>query len=116
MVENGERRGRGKGRGKMAATEDDSDISQNNPLSSSESGSEVGIPSVASSSRGRRRQLPARYRLDEDSDGNDGVLCEICSCNESEGLSSSTIFWIDCDKCCSWVHNICAFGNNTVSK
>ena len=65
---------------------------------SSDSEPEVGILPVTSS-RSRRRQLPARFRDDDDSDGNDGVLCTICGFNEPEGLSSCTIFWIDCDIC-----------------
>ena len=82
---------------------------------SSDSEPEVGILPVTSS-RSRRRQLPAQFRDDDDSDGNDGVLCTICGFNEPEGLSSCTIFWIDSDICGSWVHNICAFGHNTVTR
>ncbi len=71
---------------------------------------------IPSSSSGLRRQLRARFRDAEDSDGNDGVLCTICDLNEPEGLSASTIFWVDCDKCGAWVHNVCEFGNNSVTK
>ncbi len=50
------------------------------------------------------------YRLNFEmlriSDGNDGVLCTICDLNEPEGLSASTIFWVDCDKCGAWVINV----------
>ncbi len=68
--------------------------------SMSSSDTEMNI--IPSSSSGRRRQLPARFRDAEDSDGNDGVLCTICDLNEPEGLSASTIFWVDCDKCGAW--------------
>ena len=94
----GRGRGRGKGKGKEKATSRGygSEVSQNYPPStsatmSSDSEPEVGILPVTSS-RSRRRQLPARFRDDDDSDGNDGVLCTICGFNEPEGLSSYTIF------------------------
>ena len=45
----------------------------------------------------RRSQLPARFR--EGIDDADDVLCEVCHSTEPEGLASSTVFWIDCDKC-----------------
>ena len=64
----------------------------------------------------RRRQLPARYRSDDDKDENDGVLCSICNLNVPDNLASETIFWIDCDVCGVWVHNVCAFGSNTVTR
>ena len=57
-----------------------------------------------------RRQLPARYRTDDEKDENDGVLCSICNLNEPDNLASETVFWIDCDVCGVWVHNVCAFG------
>ena len=51
----------------------------------------------------RRSQLPAGFR--EDIDDADGVLCEVCRSTGPEGLSSGTVFWINCDKCGVWVHN-----------
>ena len=84
-------------------------------MSSDSSEAELEVHPTTSSG-GRRRQLPARFREDGDSDGNDGVVCDIFNYNEPEGLSSSTIFWIDCNKCGSWVHNVCAFGSNTVTR
>ena len=60
-----------------------------------------------------QRQLPQRYRPDSE---NDGVLFSICELNEPEGMSSDMIFWVDCDVCGVWVHNVCGFGSNTASR
>ena len=50
--------------------------------------------------------LPARFR--EDSDGDDGVVCDICHMTEPVNMASETVFWVDCDTCGVWVHNYCA--------
>ena len=108
----GKGRGRGRGRGKRKekATSSKQDAEVSVPCLThyegmSSSDAEIGI--LPSSSGGRRRQLPARFRNADDSDGNDGVLCNICTFNEPEGLSSGTVFWVDCDKCGSWVYTQC---------
>ena len=62
-----------------------------------------------------RRQMPARF-CDSDSDQNDGVLCVLCNENSPIDLTDSTVFWVDCSKCGCWVHNVCAFGKNTVTR
>ena len=71
-------------------------------------------PGPSSSRPSRRRQIPSRYC--RDSKGNDGTLCSICQNNEPEGLASGVVLWVDCNDCGSWVHNVCAFGLNTVSR
>ena len=64
-----------------------------------------------------QRTMPSRYRQDSSSDDqNDGTLCILCNSNEPKGLSASVVFWIDCDRCGAWAHNVCAFGNNTASR
>ena len=63
----------------------------------------------------RRRQMPARF-CDSDSDQNDGVLCVLCNENSPVDLPDSTVFWVDCSKCGCWVHNVCAFGKNAVTR
>ena len=62
----------------------------------------------------RRSQLPTRFR--EDIDNADSVLCEVCHSTELEGLASSTVFWIYCDKYGVWVDNYCVFQKNNVSR
>lgn len=57
---------------------------------------------------------PAHFR--EDSDGDNGVLCEICHLTEQEGMADDTVFWVDCDVCGLWVHNYCAFTKNAVTR
>ena len=100
---------------RIQVPESDSEMSGVN-----EQGSDIhehGDDSGPSSSRfGRRRQIPSCYRRDSDSDGNDGTLCTICQNNEPERLAYSVVFWVDCSKCGSWVHNVCAFGSNAVSR
>ena len=66
----------------------------------------------------RRRTMPSRYRRDsdDDSDQNDGTICSLCQSNEPGTMAASIVFWIDCNKCGCWVHNFCAFGNNTSSR
>ena len=66
----------------------------------------------------RRRTTPSRYRRDsdDDSDQNDGTICSLCQSNEPGTMAASIVFWIDCNKCGCWVHNFCAFGNNTSSR
>ena len=58
----------------------------------------------------RQRQLSAQYRSDSENDQNYGISCSICEQNEPEGLASDMIFWVDCDVCGAWVHNVGAFG------
>ena len=68
-----------------------------------------------SSRPSRQRQTPLRFR--DNSDDNDGTLCALCNSNEPSSLASSTVFWIDCNDCGCWVHNVCAFGKkNTVTR
>ena len=66
----------------------------------------------------RRQRVPSRYRRHSgtDSDDNDGTLCCICKKNEPDGLAACVVFWVDCSKCGAWVHNQCAFNNNTASR
>ena len=66
----------------------------------------------------RRQHVPSRYRRHSgtDSDDNDGTLCCICKKNEPDGLAACVVFWVDCSKCGVWVHNQCAFNNNTASR
>ena len=72
--------------------------------------------SLDSSRPPRRRQMPSRFRVESDESDNDGTLCVLCNSNEPATLSSSTVFWVDCSKCGCWVHNVCAFGKNTVTR
>ncbi len=67
---------------------------------------------------GRRQRVPSRYRCHSgtDTDDNDGTLCCICEKNEPDDLAASVVFWVDCSKCGAWVHNQCAFNNNTASR
>ena len=63
--------------------------------------------------------MPACFlQNDSDSDQNDDILCAICQKNEPEGLAADMVFWVNCSECeCDcWVHNFCAFGNNTASQ
>ena len=61
----------------------------------------------------RQVTLPSRFRENE---YNDGSICTVCGCNEPEGLGAQIVFWIDCSVCGEWAHNVCAFGNNTVTR
>ena len=72
--------------------------------------------SLDSSRAPRRRQMPSRFRVESDESDNDGTLCVLCNSNEPAMLSSSTVFWVDCSKCGCWVHNVCVFGKNTVTR
>ena len=59
----------------------------------------------------RVHTLPARFRENTDSgsdESDDGILCALCNAREPEGFSGSTVFWVDCDKCGTWVHTYCA--------
>ena len=121
--------------GEMAANENDvvstnrgsSPVSDSgNSESESNDGSEANddseanelsrLPQPAVSRFGRHHQVPSRYQTgsSDDSD-NDGTLCCICNRNEPDGLTAALVFWVDCSECGSWVHNHCAFGNNTAS-
>ena len=64
----------------------------------------------------RQRQIPSRFRYNSESEENDETICVLCEHNGPEWLSGSIVFWIDCEKCGCWVHNICAFGNSTASR
>ena len=135
-------RGRGRGRGRGQGTDAENDIaphttpttppttppapvSPTTPTSrprpshaSSESSSE-GDPECGPSTSHPRRQrtLPLRYRQESsDSDQNDGTICMLCQHNEPEGLAAGIVFWIDCNKCGCWVHNVCAFGKATARR
>ena len=60
-----------------------------------------------------RRQIPSRYRPDSSgSEENDDTLCSISHNNEPEGLASGVVFWVDCNDCGNWIHNVCAFRLN----
>ena len=65
----------------------------------------------------RKAQANARRQVRESSSvSNDGISDgHVCHSTEPEGLTSSTVFWIDCDKCSVWVHNYCVFQKNDVS-
>ena len=119
----GQRKGKkGVGKGKEKVQQQSVDT-----VESSDSDSDAGvvtaprrqfIPSVgeSSSSRPRRQtQVPCRFRSGSDSD-NDGTICTICGSNEPEGLGDEIVFWIDCSNCGEWAHNLCAFGNNTITR
>ena len=86
--------------------------------STGESSSSAPLVDSASSNRpSRQRQIPSRFRdRSDDSDENDRTLCALCNLNEPNSLATSTVFWIGCNDCGCWVHNVCAFGNNTVSR
>ena len=71
-------------------------------------------PSNPSSRSQRSIRLPARFRNDSDDDVES--ICSICNCTEPVGVSSGTIFWVDCNKCGVWVHNYCAFKKNAVTR
>ena len=94
-------------------------------VETSDSCSESDAPEeheTSSSSEGpsrpkRKRQLPARFReCDSESETEDGALCTICNVREPRDCAAKIVFWIDCEKCGAWVHNFCAFGNNTASR
>ena len=74
-----------------------------------------GEPSSSRPRPRRRAQLPSRFRSESDSE-NDGAICTICNLNEPEGLGAEIVFWIDCSVCGEWVHNVCAFRSNTVTR
>ena len=74
-------------------------------------------PSVTVSDRpSRRRRMPSRFRVDDEDSDNDGMLCVLCNSNEPATLASQTVVWVDCSECGCWVHNVCAFGKNTVTR
>lgn len=64
----------------------------------------------------RRRQLPARFRDSSGSEEDDGVECTVCGQREPSGCPSGLIFWVDCDECGQWAHNVCVFGKNAVTR
>ena len=81
----------------------------------------AGSPSSSDSedhptNRPCRRTSRYRRDSDDDSDQNDGTICSLCQSNEPGTMAASIVFWIDCNKCGCWVHNFCAFGNNTSSR
>ena len=81
----------------------------------SESDKEPDTSLVAGPSRPQCRAiLPAHFR--EDSDGDGGVVCDICHMTEPVNMASETVFWVDCDTCGVWVHNYCAFNKNTATR
>ena len=83
--------------------------------SDSEASDTVYLPHSAVSRSGRRRQMPSRRSSSGDKSDNNGVLCCLCYKNEPDDLAAPVLFWVDCSKCGCWVHNHCAFGNNTAS-
>ena len=91
------------------------DIPDGHSTSSSSTGSDSDTMTGEEPGRSRPQhhsQLPALFR--EDIDDADGVACEVCRSTGPEGLSSSTVFWIDCDVCGVWVHNYCVFQKHDV--
>ena len=130
-----EKQKKGKGKGKRRCRQLSSSESDDPPLLSEDSEESAEEPAEEPGSRSqrqrrtnpevygeqsdsrqrqRRAQLPARFR--NDSDGDDGVLCSICNATEPVGMASSTVFWVYCDKCGTWVHNYCVFKKNNVSR
>ena len=95
----------------------DSGNSESESSDDSEANESSRLPQPAVSRFGRHHQVPSRYRTgsSDDSD-NDGTLCCICNRNEPDGLTAAVVFWVDCSECGLWVHNHCAFGNNTASR
>ena len=100
---------------KRTVLQTDTEDSSDEDHMESESHSELECNSEAGPSRPKRRGiLPACFRNESEHD--DGVLCSICGKTEPENKASNTVFWLDCDLCGTWVHNYCAFNNNTVAK
>ena len=72
-------------------------------------------PSVTVSDRpSRRRQMPSRFRVDDEDSDTDGMLCVLCNSNEPATLASQTVFWVDCSECGCWVHNLGKHSYQTV--
>ena len=40
----------------------------------------------------------------------------MCKSTEPVGVSSGTVFWVNCDKCVVWVHYYCTFQKNAVTR
>ena len=87
---------------------------EQSPERESNTGNPSSQPGPSTNHPRRRGVLPAHFR--DDVSSNDGVFCELCKLNEPLGLAASTVFWVDCDSCGTWVHNYCAFKKNAVSR
>ncbi len=91
---------------------------ESEPNNSDSDASDLSCHSQRVNRSGRRQRVPSRYRRysGTDTDDHDGTLCCICEKNEPDDLAASVVFWVDCYKCGAWVHNQCAFNNNTASR
>lgn len=82
-------------------------------VAETETEADLNRPSTSTSSRPQRCvQIPAGFRDDNGTDDDDQVLCALCN---PSGVVADTVIWIDYDVCGTWVHNFCAFNNNTAS-
>ena len=127
--ETSHKRGKGRWKGKQKAAVVQSSESKESDALSDESDASSDVDMLAprhspTSSKNagetshpqRQWQTPSRFHCNSESEENDRTICVLCEQNDPEGLSGSIVFWIDCEKCGCWVHNICAFGNNTASR
>ena len=119
-----EKQKKGKGKGKRRCRQLSSSESDDPPLLSedSEESAEEPAEEPGSRSQRQRRTNPEMYGEQSDSRQHQrraqlpGVLCSICNATEPVGMASSTVFWVDCDKCGTWVHNYCVFKKNNVCR
>ena len=73
-----------------------------------------GSDSIDSSSYFKLQcQLPAQCHEASETDDDDDVLCAVCDSREPQDCSAKSIYWVECERCDSWVHSFCAFGTNT---
>ena len=63
--------------------------------------------SESSSYLKRQCQLPAQCHECWNTDDDD-VLCSVCHSREPQDCSEKSIYWVECERCGSWVHSYCA--------